>query len=91
MAARVRDHGKLSYKRVSGKSDRRSKRRKGAHSDSPEEIEFEADTIYDPSINEQLANDYVEKQLNEADKEYSHFDVSDLEFIEGETEEEVKE
>ena len=75
MKARYRDEGgKLTFKRLKVNSDTRQKGTK--HTGSPDNADFETDSIYDPDINEELASRYVEKRLNQEDANYDHFNLS---------------
>src|SRR5881396_3889810 len=60
MKARVRDEkGKLTFKRTNVNSDIRRKGTK--HTGSPDNEDVEVDTVYDPTINEALASQYIER------------------------------
>jgi len=83
MKARVRDESrKLSYKRIKVNTDFRDRQAKGKHVGSPNNADFEVDTIYDSDINESLASSYVEKRLDREDAENDHFNVSFLGDVE---------
>lgn len=75
MKARVRDEtGKLTFKRISVNTDIRKKGTK--HTGSPDNEDVEADTVYDPMINEALASQYVERRLDTEQPDYDHFNIS---------------
>lgn len=75
MKARVRDEGgKLTFKRTSVNTDIRKKGTK--HTGSPDNEDVEVDTIYDPSINEALASQYIERRLDSEEPTYDHFNIS---------------
>jgi hypothetical protein len=75
MKARVRDEdGKLGFKRVSVNTDIRKKGTK--HTGSPDNEDLEADTVYEPEINEELASRYIARKLNQEEPDYDHFNIT---------------
>jgi len=82
MKARVRDEsGRLSFIRVKGKSDIRNLAEKKKR-ETPDEADFESDSVYDPDINETLASQYVESRLDAEDPGFAHFNVQIEETLE---------
>jgi len=86
MQARVREEetGRLTFKRIKVKADTRE-RKPGKHTGSPDDIEAEIDTVYDPDINETFFQRYAEKRLDEAFADFEHWNVESLGFVDEET------